>query len=450
MSDKPRRRGPIAICRRLLLEDDGGSLPLVAFAIIPLLGFVGLAVDAGRGYLVKARLGDALDAAALASAQSVFDDAQFQADIKMYFEVNFPPGFMDAKVTLAPPQTDEKKEVINLSATADIDTTFMRLFGHETLTVAAATEVTRRIKSMDLVLAMDMSGSMGDSDGAGDTRINAARTAANTMVDILYGSHAFKDTLMIGLVPWNGKVNVMVNGTFMSPVPLKSEPASWPGCVFARYTHDRKANDADDILGPVTVGGADWMAWEAIGLDNEPESHGGSCRRCSPCLSHGVTPLTKDRSEITTAIDDLITPEGTTNIAQGLAWAWRVLTPGAPFDDAEHVPEGHHERAIVLLTDGEQWGRNGDGYKGAFGGGPMAGPNGMDNRLRSVAGNIKAQDIKIYTIQFYYDSGRQQALMQEIASEPGPPYYHFAPDGQALAQVFQEIANHLSELRISR
>jgi Mg-chelatase subunit ChlD len=454
---------------------------LVAVLIIPLLGFIGLATDAGRGYLIKARLGDALDAAALAGAQEVFSDVNFESDVRMYFEANFPPDFMGARVTLAPPQVDAAKEVVTLSATAEIDTTFMRLFGFETMQVASATEVTRRTTSMDVILSIDMSGSMGDTDGAGATRIEAARAAASTLVDILYGQSASKDLLNVGVVPWNGKVNVFLEGTTYDPAGLSAEsvanythpttgalqsdlyrpgnspvallsvpPADWGGCIYARYTRGGRSDDADHLLGPVTVGGAEWVGWEPVGVEGEPRSAGGVCRSCTPCLEHGITPLSNSKATVQGAIDSLTSPRGTTNIAQGLVWAWRVVTPGEPFDDADPFPKGRHQRAIVLLTDGEQFGRPGDGYKGAFGNGAGAGPNGMNARLRAVADSIKSQGIKIYTIQFFYDSGPLQELMQEIATEPKAPYYHYAPDGQALSEVFEEIANHLSELRLSR
>ena len=63
-----RCRRLAACARRFLAEDSGASLPLTAAVMIPLMGFIGLGTDAARGYLVKARLGDALDAAVLAGA----------------------------------------------------------------------------------------------------------------------------------------------------------------------------------------------------------------------------------------------------------------------------------------------------------------------------------------------------------------------------------------------
>ncbi|MEM7222693.1 MAG: pilus assembly protein TadG-related protein [Pseudomonadota bacterium] len=467
--------------RGFLSSREGGALPLVAVTLIPLIGFIGLAVDATRGYMVKARLGEALDAAALAGAQVVFNEDDFQADIQMYFDANFPPGYMGADVTLDPPQVDAKKEVITLSASADLGTTFMQVFGQDDMIISSSSEVTRKTTSMDIVLSVDMSGSMDRSDGSGGTRIGAARGAANDLVNILFGDDATKEHLNIGLVPWTDKVNVKLAGSgsgagsvtqsgglwfsSRSPVPLLSEPPSnWRGCTYARYSDNEVDDDADTLLGPATIEGVNWEGWHPIG----PEGETGGTSSCDtsgnwkscPCLSHGITPLTNTKQTIKDAINDLTAPEGATNIPQGLVWAWRVLTPGVPFDQANPFPKGNHQRAIVLLTDGENHGYFGDGYSefgnppndnlSVFGQGTAAGPNGMNDRLLHAAQNIKAGGIKIYAIQFYHDSGSLAELMKAVASEPNDPYYYFAPDGDALREVFAEIANHLSELRLSK
>ena len=39
---------------------------------------------------------------------------------------------------------------------------------------------------------------------------------------------------------------------------------------------------------------------------------------------------------------------------------------------------------------------------------------------------------------------------RRVASGPDAPYYYYAPDATALNGAFHEIANHLSELRLSK
>ncbi len=454
--------------RRLFSDDRGASMPIVAAVLIPLMGFVGLATDAARAYVVKARLGDALDAAGLASAHEVFA-SDFTTQVDQYFKANFPDGYLGANVTLDAPQLSNNNNVLTLTASAEINTTFMRLFGFNSLNIVSTTEVTRLTTSLDVVLSMDMSGSMGNSDGSGSTRIVAARTAAKEMVDILFGSNESNDLLQIGLVPWNGKVNATLNGGSAfdpaltssvtvpaftnpltglaqteiyyannSPVPLLAQPPNgWDGCVNARYIAGEDDSEQGDVwLGPETFGDTDWFGWE-------PNLE-------SRCLDHGITPLQTTQTGIDNAIDELQSPDHVTNIAQGLAWAWRVVSPGAPFDEADPNPKGNHQRAIVLLTDGEQWGNSRDAYKGVFGSGSSAGPNGQNDRLRELATNIKLEGIRIFVIQFYYDSGTLSDLMKDVASGSGAPYYYFAPDGDALQDAFSEVADELSALRISK
>jgi Mg-chelatase subunit ChlD len=126
-----------------------------------------------------------------------------------------------------------------------------------------------------------------------------------------------------------------------------------------------------------------------------------------------------------------------------------VLTPTTPFTEAELNPEYRRQQVIVLLTDGENVGGSGDGYKGVFGLGSTAQPK-MDARLRELATHIKATGVIIYVIQFANDGTALQTLLKSVASGPDAPYYHYAPDADTLQDVFHEIANHLSELRLSK
>ncbi len=482
--------------RRLRLDRRGAIAVFLAFAIIPLIGFIGIATDTARAHLVKSRLSSALDAAGLAGGYSFFLPTR-DADIRMFFDANFPPGYMGATVSGPAILVDEAAETITLTAGATIPTTFMRVFGYETVTVTAEAEVTRKMKALDVVLAIDMSGSMGRGGGTKGTRIQAAREAATELINILFGSDSSKAVLNIGLVPWNGKVNVTIDGTAFdptltttvarpaftnpedpppnpaspppphpqnqvfvankSPVPLlEVPPAGWRGAVYNRFLDDGVAtDDADIVYGPVNLPGADWVAWQPLGPESEPVRGGFRCPQavgnieCTPTLRHGITPLQNQKQVILDAVSALTSPGGTTNIPGGLGWAWRVLKPAAPFTEAVPDPEYNREQSIVLLTDGANFGGSGDGYKATFGYGASARPD-MNARLLALADAIKADGVIVYVIQFANSGPQLRTLLQKVASGPGSPYYFFAPDAATLQQIFRKIANHLSQLRLSK
>jgi len=469
----------------------GGIAVFVAIAIVPLMCFVGIGFDTARAYMVKSRLSSALDAAALAGGVSFFLPSR-DDDIRMYFDANYPSGFLGSTVDGPYIAVDEVQEKIELDANATVKTTFMRLVGEETITVSSSTEVTRKMTALDVVLSIDVSGSMGWDAPGGGTRLAAAKDAANELIAILFGVDSTEEYLHIGLVPWSSKVNVMTEGESYDPgattthavagfihpetgaaenvvyfannseVPLlTAPPADWDGCVFSRYTDNGTSDDDGDIrYGAYSGAGTDWPGWQPIFAGDhatwggEPISGWQKCNmsisneECTACPQRGITPLQNTRDAIEEAVDDL-SAGGNTNIPAGLGWAWRVLKPGAPFTDAIEDPDYKREQAIVLLTDGENCGNSGDGYKRVFGS-CEGGRDEMDERLRLLAENVKADGVIVYVIQFANEGTALQTLLKEVASGPGAPYYHYAPTSQALTQVFREIANHLSSLRLSK
>lgn len=473
----------MAFLRSLLRDTGGASIVFVAASIIPLVAFIGFGTDAARGYMVKARLSQALDAAGLAGAQHATNATLLGEDIQMFFNSNYPPGYLGSTITGPTYNFDSVNDVLVVSASATVPTTFMRVLGYEEMTVSASTEITRKTQYLDVVLAMDMSTSMTFSAGGGLTRLQATKQAALALVQILYGTAETKPLLKMGLVPWTGKVKVWIEGQAYtgttqgdvlpawknpitgainqtkvytpnnSPVPLFTDPGpSWKGCVYARYKDDGDpTTNADVVENFLDTSAGQWVAWEPVGAEGEPVS-GGTCSsssgpECTPCPTRGITPLNQSKTTITNAINAL-SADGYTNIPQGLAWAWRVLTPEAPFTEAEVAPDGPRVQAIVLLTDGQNWAHYGDAYKALWGTGTPR-PE-MDARLLTLAANIKATGVVIYVIQFADGSVPLQNLLKQVATTSGSPYYHYAPDPTSLNAVFTEVANHLSELRLSK
>jgi hypothetical protein len=61
-----------------------------------------------------------------------------------------------------------------------------------------------------------------------------------------------------------------------------------------------------------------------------------------------------------------------------------------------------------------------------------------------------AAGITLYVIQFANNNSSMQTLLKQVATTPDKPFYNYAPDAATLQTVFREVANNLSELRLSK
>jgi Flp pilus assembly protein TadG len=452
---------------RYTCDRRGSLLTWAAFLMVPLMGFVGLGVDTARGYMVRARLSQSLDAAALAAGRQTADTAKAEESAKMVFKANFPAGYMDSTLSGPTVSFNADKDTVTTSASVVLPTYFVHLIGTDSVTVSASSEVTRKAIYMDVVVSIDVSGSMDDYIG-GTKKVDAAADAARTLVDALFGPSETKDLLKMGLVTWNSNARILdINSNYVrnqstsksvptyrdpttnnnrstvwfaknSPIPFFTRPPNgWKGCAEARFLNDGvSTNDADLLVGMGKVGGKDWVGWKWADSNLQ-------------CPSQGIRRLTNTRGQMISAIQEVKDPSGNTNLAVGLVWGWSLLgISGSPFSGDGTTPppagEGELVRAIVLMTDGANTQDSEDAYKGALG------YSQLDDRTKTVAQRIKDAGVVIYGIQFGYKSGPQEALMKQVASGPGAPYYQYAPDAAALKDAFQEIGNHLSKLRLSK
>lgn len=146
----------------------GAVAVLTALTMIILIGFAGLALDAGIAYGVKAKLNAAVDAASIAAARAVAvgnDDNARRANAiaagTNFFYANMPDNYLRA--TLTPPVVEAQhlqdgKWVTRVTATATVPTFLMRILSREEYTVTATGEAVRR--DLDMILVLDTSGSL--------------------------------------------------------------------------------------------------------------------------------------------------------------------------------------------------------------------------------------------------------------------------------------------------
>ncbi|MFN6956486.1 MAG: pilus assembly protein TadG-related protein [Acetobacteraceae bacterium] len=213
----------------------GGIALATALAAIPLIAAAGLAVDGARAWLVSSRLQASLDAAALAGARNLnVTRTARDNEIRSMFWANFSAAIPDPLMpdrrigflgsSTATPTIRDRSDspdiadtALEISVTAVVPTTFMRIFGIDTVRVAARAQARRADLGMELALVLDVTGSMGsnyraDSASLTDfntsTNIHALRLASQDLITSLFGERRFVDGLWVSVVPWTTTVNL--------------------------------------------------------------------------------------------------------------------------------------------------------------------------------------------------------------------------------------------------
>ena len=152
---------------------------LFGFVTPVIFSSVGVSVDMAQAYLVKARLEQALDAAALAGAASGSDsEADIQAVVDNFMEANYPEGRIGTKLSTI---AELDGDTITVTGTARLDTSFMRIFGYDKIDVEAITVVRREVRGLEVVMVLDNTGSMNT-----DNNIGTLRTATRNFIEILF------------------------------------------------------------------------------------------------------------------------------------------------------------------------------------------------------------------------------------------------------------------------
>ena len=137
--------------RGFLKDRRGGVAPMFALAVVPVIGFVGAAVDYSRANSVKAGMQSALDATALAMAKlaPTLTQSELQTKATAYFNALFHrPEALNVQVTPHFSSPQEGSFVLKIDGSAAVNTMFWRLMGQQQVNIAATGEVVWGIKKL--------------------------------------------------------------------------------------------------------------------------------------------------------------------------------------------------------------------------------------------------------------------------------------------------------------
>ena len=435
---------------RFLKDRRGGVTPMFALAILPVVGFVGASIDYSRANSIKAGMQSALDATALAMAKlaPTLTQSDLQTKSTAYFNAMF--SHADAKsMTITPTYTTAGGSQLTVSASASMDTAFMKLMGYSNLGIKSSSTVKWGNQRLRVALALDNTGSMAD-----DGKMSALKTATKGLLDQLKAAATNNGDVYVSIVPFSKNVKV----------DTSNHTASW---VDWEDWDDDNGHDSSSTSCTTTKTGKNgkskkkctttttWVpdnhnTWNGCITDRDKEYDVSGAAPTSststkfPAEQYDNCPVAvKGLSYDWNGMNSLVNTmksDGTTNQTIGLVWAWMSLTGGGPFTVPTMDSNYKYQQTIVLMSDGlnteNRW--DGNGYSQS---------SAVDARMALACTNAKTAGLTIYTIHVNTNGDPTSTVLKNCATSSSN-FFTVTSSGQ-LSTVFNQIGTQLSQLRIS-
>lgn len=394
------------------------------FVFVTMLFVAGMAIDMMRYETERVRMQGASDRAVLAAA-AVRPNAPNSLTPRQIAEAyltagGVAPGSYEGRIDVQDSGTGRQ---ITVAPVAGVPTLLMHMLGINRLdmvTPARALESIGDPPDVEVVLVLDVSGSMGAMTSNGLTRIQNLRIAARDLVEEL-----FVDTepgqMAVTLVPYDG---------WVLPPPgfinnFSNLPASPQGAC---------------------IDFTDWTSVTAT-LNSVVTRHS-----CNTASWRTVRPYLGTAAEAFSHIDNLVA-SGTTSIDLGIRFGAMFFDPHIRPALQQQIDNGHVSglfadrpyawdqenivRVMVVMTDGENC---------CFGRHDSRSPNRSTQDAQTVAAcnALKQQDVLIYAVAFEAPQGGIN-LMQQCASSEN---HFFNTTGAGIADVFRGIGTHIQTQRL--
>ena len=192
-------------------DQRGNVLMLTGLLLVVLVVLSGMAIDLGRQQLVRIKLQQASDAAALAGALAPAGTSASSTALR-YFNLNFPATYMD--VTRPTPSiavTTGSNGAVQVSASAPVSMLFMKFLGTSTIAATGSSTVSTSTPSnsdYDVVMVVDESGSQSTSSPPYATREEAQQAALTTMANsILPTTGTVNPNVRMGFIGFSGFIS---------------------------------------------------------------------------------------------------------------------------------------------------------------------------------------------------------------------------------------------------
>jgi len=441
-------RNLISLIDRFSRDRRGNIAVIFVIALIPLLGFIGAAVDYSMVTRGRTAMQNALDTAALMVSRDAISNnwtaAQVTTAAQNYFNAMFNhPEITNVSVS-ADYITGNGTPSVVLTGSGSMVTTFMKMVGTHVMSFNVSSTISWGQSRLRVALVLDNTGSMAQAG-----KLGALQTATTNLLGQLKSAATSNGDVYVSIVPFVKDVNVgpanytanwvdftawdAANGT-CSATKQKTQanclakgatwtPANhntWTGCVV----------DRGDAAGP-NPGNYDTNV-VAPTADTATQY---SAEQYSACPL-AVMGLSYDWTTMNTLVSNMVA-NGNTNQALGLQMGWMSLAGGGPFTVPPKTPGYTYQQYIILLTDGlntqDRW---------------YTAQTSIDARQQMTCDNVKAAGITVYTIQVDTGGDPTSTLLQNCASDPSK--FFLLTTASEIVSVFQQIGTQISMLHIAK
>jgi Flp pilus assembly protein TadG len=432
-------------------DEEGNFLLLFAFAMIPVIGSMGVALDYSVASSYRSDIQKSLDATALALTRIMpADQATLDTVGNQYFQANMGSHqIVDLQLTVTPELGKMK-----LSAKGKYKPQMAHIVGVGDVSLGTNSEARWSIGKVEIALVLDNSWSMNSLG-----RMTELKNAAHNLLNVLQNAAKTPGDAKVAIVPFDSRVNVgtgnvgatwlkwnvstSTNGVCSNSNYTERNPcqnnghtwtatnsANWPGCVWDRD----KSNDTLDAAPADSA--TNYPAWQcAHGLPNP-----NLVSQMLPLTTNWGTPASTDAATLHGKVNQM-QPSGYTNITIGLVWGWHALSDTAVMTDGAAYSTDNLQKYIILLTDGEN-------TRNRFGDSEST----MNTRTRTTCNNIRALTradgshlIKVYTIRLI---DGDDDLLRDCATTPD--MFKPVENASELSSIFSSIGAEIANLHLAK
>jgi Flp pilus assembly protein TadG len=442
--------------------NQGNIAVIFAIACVPMISFVGAAIDYSRANSARSSMQAALDSTALMLSKDLSSGAitasQITTKAQAYFAALYTnTDAQSISINATYTANSSMGSTIQVNGSGSVTTDFLKVAGFPNINFNTSSTTAWGNVRLRVAMALDNTGSM-----AQDGKIAALRTAASNLIDQLSALAKNPGDVYVSVIPFAKDVNVgssnytqtwidwtdwnAANGTNVcngynsrgNCTGYTWTPANhntWTGCV----TDRTQPYDTQDTT-PATSNVATLFPAEEYNENGELYCKTGN----NPPLQQ-IAPLSYNWTSLKSMISAM-QPTGGTDQPIGLAWAWQSLQQTLPMNAPAEDSNYTYTHAIILLSDG----LNTEDRWPAYGNGNTQYGGQIDARQKILCDNIKAQGVTIYTIQVNTSTPADPTSPVLSYCASGAQNFFLLYSASQVVTAFNTIGTSLSKLRVAK